>query len=527
MRRLSDKLRGLLEDKILRFDDPRMTFVTRRKHWLFEETRFLLLTRRGPLEIVVKPTYVFAAGFAGLVGAAVIAATTLVVGYNAVEVVSKDAISTAEASISLSEPVDIEEEFALLAAHQRVTAKEPLPGIDAKIGNEIANSSGGDITAPVAPVTPAPLSIGTATIGTGGRDLTRSNETIIQYAALAVPNSIPLPTDSVRDAPNSSAPDSRAPDTSAKAVTPDGAATRPPVIEQTTPLGATTPTATAALIAMLKAPFASPFKLPNLNRRTDSDVIEEADQAMATETVRAPGGAVTISLAPPKIVAMVPFAPDSHLPVLNASVRQKKLLHSMWREVHAIQESLQGLGIAETLLPSKSGWKSKIENADFAGSMMALDAHRSALRKVPLKPPMLYFYISSNYGKRKHPVSGKSRMHHGIDLAGTWQEDVQASAPGTVVFAGKMGSFGNVVRIQHAFNITTTYAHLSRITTAKGRDVTPGTVIGKMGKTGRVAGAHLHYEIRVGKKSLNPQKFFNIGHRIGVGGELLRASSAN
>ncbi|MEK9801567.1 MAG: M23 family metallopeptidase, partial [Alphaproteobacteria bacterium] len=184
-------------------------------------------------------------------------------------------------------------------------------------------------------------------------------------------------------------------------------------------------------------------------------------------------------------------------------------------------------GIEATYLPQKLDWQSKIEAADIAGLMMSLEAHRSALRKVPLKPPMLYFYISSNYGKRKHPVNGKVRMHHGIDLAGTWQENVRASAPGTVVFAGKMGSFGNVVRIQHDFDITTTYAHLARITTKKGADIMPGTVIGKMGQTGRVDGAHLHYEIRVGRKSLDPQNFFDIGHRIGVGGELMQAAAVN
>ena len=185
------------------------------------------------------------------------------------------------------------------------------------------------------------------------------------------------------------------------------------------------------------------------------------------------------------------------------------------------------LGIADTYLPTATSLDQQIADTDFASLTMALESHRSALNRVPLKPPMLYFYISSSYGKRKHPVTGQIRQHHGIDLAGTWQEEVHASAPGTVIHAGKMGSFGNVVRIRHAYNVTTTYAHLSRILVNKGDDVTHGTVIGKMGRTGRVDGAHLHYEIRIGRKSLNPQTFFNIGNRIGIGGALTQISSVD
>ena len=149
------------------------------------------------------------------------------------------------------------------------------------------------------------------------------------------------------------------------------------------------------------------------------------------------------------------------------------------------------------------------------------------LRKVPLKPPMLYFYISSDYGWRKHPVLKERRFHHGIDLAGTWQETVHAPAPGTVIFAGRKGSFGKVVQVRHAYGVTTTYAHLAKNTIRNGADVVSGTVVGKMGRTGRVDGAHLHYEIRIGDKSLDPQLFFDIGHRIGVGGELMLATDTD
>ena len=78
-----------------------------------------------------------------------------------------------------------------------------------------------------------------------------------------------------------------------------------------------------------------------------------------------------------------------------------------------------------------------------------LSIYKDALQNIPLKPPMDHYYVSSPYGPRKHPVTGKYRMHHGIDLAGTWQENVSVSADGTVVFAGYHGSFGKVIRIKH------------------------------------------------------------------------------
>ena len=95
----------------------------------------------------------------------------------------------------------------------------------------------------------------------------------------------------------------------------------------------------------------------------------------------------------------------------------------------------------------------------------------------------------------------------------------------TVLEKERRGDYlGKTVQVRHAYGVITTYAHLSKITVRKGADVGVGTVVGRMGRTGRVDGAHLHYEIRIGKKSLNPRFFFAIGHRIGVGGELLRTA---
>ncbi len=143
-----------------------------------------------------------------------------------------------------------------------------------------------------------------------------------------------------------------------------------------------------------------------------------------------------------------------------------------------------------------------------------LSIYKDALQNIPLKPPMEHYYVSSPYGPRKHPVTGKYRMHHGIDLAGTWQENVSVSADGTVVFAGYHGSFGKVIRIRHNYGIMTTYGHLAKINVKRGDLVNEGQVIGKMGRTGKVKGAHLHYEISVNGKSQNPAIYIKIGRNL-------------
>ena len=143
-----------------------------------------------------------------------------------------------------------------------------------------------------------------------------------------------------------------------------------------------------------------------------------------------------------------------------------------------------------------------------------LAIYKNALEFIPLKPPMEHYYVTSNYGNRKHPVTKKWRFHHGIDLAGTWQENIRVSADGVVTFAGYHGSFGKVIRIRHNYGIRTTYGHLAKILVKKGQIVSEGQVVGKMGRTGRVDGAHLHYEISVNGKSKDPAIYFSIGRKL-------------
>jgi murein DD-endopeptidase MepM/ murein hydrolase activator NlpD len=215
------------------------------------------------------------------------------------------------------------------------------------------------------------------------------------------------------------------------------------------------------------------------------------------------------------------------LPAISASARAQKVLLSLDNEISYIRKKIIQLGIKASHLPDYDQVRKQPVDTDFKKLLVTLAEHRATLRKIPFKTPMLYFYISSDYGYRKHPRTGKKAFHHGIDLAGTWQENVRATAPGTVVFAGREGSFGKVVRIEHEFGISTLYAHLARITVNVGDYVAENSVIGKMGNTGRSAGAHLHYEIQVDAKSVDPSDFFTVGRQMSVAGELRQTSLTN
>ena len=114
--------------------------------------------------------------------------------------------------------------------------------------------------------------------------------------------------------------------------------------------------------------------------------------------------------------------------------------------------------------------------------------------------------LSSNYGYRKDPFTGRRAFHSGSDFAPGYGASAYASMSGRVTHAGYMGGYGKLVVIRHANGYTTRYGHLSRILVRKGQYVSQEQRIGRVGNTGRSTGAHLHFEIRKNGKPQNPMK---------------------
>ena len=126
---------------------------------------------------------------------------------------------------------------------------------------------------------------------------------------------------------------------------------------------------------------------------------------------------------------------------------------------------------------------------------------------LPLGSPIENPRITSNFGTRKDPFTGKNKQHKGIDFAGKIGTELYAVAPGRVISAGDRTGYGTTVEIDHGLGFTTLYAHLSKVLVSRGDWIRPGTVVGLGGSSGRSTGPHLHYEIRYKGTPFNPTNF--------------------
>ncbi|MEE4539144.1 MAG: M23 family metallopeptidase [Erythrobacter sp.] len=126
---------------------------------------------------------------------------------------------------------------------------------------------------------------------------------------------------------------------------------------------------------------------------------------------------------------------------------------------------------------------------------------------VPSLIPVMNARVSSNFGLRRHPVLGRQKQHKGIDFAAPTGTPVYATADGMVGRADWFSSYGLFISIDHGAELETRYAHLSRLAVAAGQQVEKGDLIGYVGSTGRSTGPHLHYEVRVEGKAVNPAPY--------------------
>lgn len=113
-------------------------------------------------------------------------------------------------------------------------------------------------------------------------------------------------------------------------------------------------------------------------------------------------------------------------------------------------------------------------------------------------------WLTSRFGTRVSPFTGKRQFHAGIDIAGAAGTDVIATADGKVVYSGKKGPMGRTVIIDHGYGMRTQYGHNSELTVKKGETVKRGQTIAKLGSTGRSTGPHLHYTVELKGKAVNP-----------------------
>ncbi len=116
--------------------------------------------------------------------------------------------------------------------------------------------------------------------------------------------------------------------------------------------------------------------------------------------------------------------------------------------------------------------------------------------------------IGSGYGMRKHPILRRLKMHKGIDLVAKRGAKIMSAGKGIVISASYNMGYGKCVKIDHGYGYVSVYAHMSKIKVKKGQKVSHGDLIGLVGNTGRSTGPHLHYEVWINGKAVNPESFY-------------------
>ena len=136
-----------------------------------------------------------------------------------------------------------------------------------------------------------------------------------------------------------------------------------------------------------------------------------------------------------------------------------------------------------------------------------LRQQRDVFFATPTGYPVSDGYISSEFGMRTHPRSGNQEFHTGADIATAPGTPIRTTADGIVSFSGWSGGSGQLIVVEHGFGFTTCYAHNKLLKVTVGQQVKKGDIVGYVGSTGNTTGPHVHYEVWVNRKPVNPEKY--------------------
>jgi len=178
---------------------------------------------------------------------------------------------------------------------------------------------------------------------------------------------------------------------------------------------------------------------------------------------------------------------------LDTKIDLSKKHNSLVREMHEQVEQLDA-GITS-------------QGEEFKTLFEQLENQQNILACTPAIRPV-DGWITSRFGRRKSPFTGRREFHKGIDIATRKKTPIVASANGVVTYVGRKGYLGKVVFIDHGYGIVTRYAHLYKALIKKGDRVKRGDKIALVGSSGRTTGPHLHYEVRLNGVPVNPAKYF-------------------
>ena len=228
------------------------------------------------------------------------------------------------------------------------------------------------------------------------------------------------------------------------------------------------------------------------------------------------------------VFATAQLATAQPAPVSADTARVQQQVEAMQAEVAAIRQQVQaryqftaqevrrlGLDPARVAHTGKGGPFEAVQPLKAADpnfkalftSWKSLDQLEQGTISIPSLKPVANASFTSGFGTRSDPFQGRAAMHAGIDLAGPVGTSIYATADGVVGRSEWSGGYGNLVEINHGKGIQTRYGHLSSSLVRAGQRVKRGDLIARMGSTGRSTGSHLHYEVRIDGKPVNPVPF--------------------
>ena len=189
------------------------------------------------------------------------------------------------------------------------------------------------------------------------------------------------------------------------------------------------------------------------------------------------------------------------------------------------------MGSAELLGRQIDALGRRLESQEDAYALVedALSRQAGFQASLPTLSPVDYPALSSSFGWRRNPVSGRHAMHEGLDFVAPRGTPIRAASGGLVTRAGTMHGYGRLVEIDHGNGLSTRYAHASSVLVKVGDIVRQGQLIARVGSTGRSTGAHLHFEVRMAGYPLDPTLFIqeDTRTRLALGqGRLAQAGSA-
>lgn len=177
---------------------------------------------------------------------------------------------------------------------------------------------------------------------------------------------------------------------------------------------------------------------------------------------------------------------------LNPNMELENTHNQLIRDMH---EQIEQLNVAS--VNQKDGFDSLVKY---------LEGQRNLLASTPAISPV-DGWVSSRFGYRTSPFTGKREFHKGLDIAAAKKTPIVAPADGVVAFVGTKGMLGRVIVLDHGHGLTTQYGHLEKAIKKTGEKVTRGEQIALVGNTGRTTGSHVHYEVLLNGLPVNPEKY--------------------